>query len=99
MYAPSCKSADSVFAAVSILGADAVLHLVLGTAVVTAAELEDDESLSKVLFSAELARNVCTQRSEDVSIAALMYDLGSLMADRHLPQEMAAIQQAVASGK
>lgn len=99
MYAPFAKSADSVIAAVTILGADAVLHLVLGTAVVTAAELEDDESLAKVLFSAELARSVCAERSEDVSIAALMYDLGSLMAAKHLPQEMAAIQHKLAAGQ
>ena len=99
MYAPFARSADSVLAAVSILGSDAVLHLVLGTAVVTAAELEDEESLARVLFSAELARCVYAERSEDVSIAALMYDLGSLMAATHLPQEMAAIQRQLASGQ
>lgn len=99
MYAPFARSADSVLAAVSILGADAVLHLVLGTAVVTAAELEDEESLAKVLFSATLARSVCAERSEDVSIAALMYDLGSLMAATHLPHEMDAIERRLAAGQ
>jgi len=98
MYAAFANSAGSVSAAVIILGADAVLHIVLGTAMITAAQLEEDESLSKVLLSAELARSAYEERSEDVSIAALMFDLGALMANRYLPQEMKAVHLQALKG-
>lgn len=98
MYAPFAKDASSITAALDILGKDALMHVVLGTAMATAAEVEDDKSLSKTLLASEVARNVCTDRPEDVSIAALMYDLGGLMVTKYLPKEAAVIDTKIAAG-
>lgn len=98
MYAPFATNSSSISSALDVVGADALLHIVLGTTMVTAAELENDEDLSKALLASELARNVCPDRLEDASIAALMYDLGSLMTKKFLPEEAAAINKKVAAG-
>jgi HD-like signal output (HDOD) protein len=98
MYAPFAKGSASVSSALNVLGADALLHIVLSTAMVTTGELDDDENLSKTLLASELARSVCPERLEDASIAALMYDLGALMASKFLPDELVAINRKVASG-
>jgi hypothetical protein len=65
---------------------------------VTDAELQSDESLSRAMLSSELARNLCAGRLEDVSIAALMYNLGTMLAHQYLSADAAAIAQKVASG-
>jgi HD-like signal output (HDOD) protein len=98
MYAPFAKEASSVTAAVNILGTDALLHVVLSTGIATATEVADDKMLSKTLLASELARSMCPARSEDMSVAGLMYDLGSLMAAKFLPQEVDLIETKVASG-
>ncbi|MEI8157478.1 MAG: HDOD domain-containing protein [Burkholderiales bacterium] len=98
MYAPFSDGSGSVSAALDVLGSDALLHIVLSTALVTDAELQSDESLSKTMLSSELARNVCAGRSEDVSIAALMYNLGTLLAQKYLATESTAIALKVANG-
>ncbi len=98
MYAPFANGVSSVSGALNILGGDALLHLVLGAAMVSAAELQEDESLSRTLLASELARNISTHRTEDVSIATLMFDLGNLMATRFLPDEVAAINKKVGAG-
>ena len=98
MYAPFAKDTSSISSALNILGADALLHVVLSAAMVTAVGLEDAESLSKALLASELARSVCPDRLEQISIAALMYDLGRLMAAKFLPEEMAEIDARIDSG-
>lgn len=98
MYAPFSQGASNLSSAVDVLGPDALLHMVLSTAMVTDQEMESDGMLSKTRLSSELARNVCADRSEDVSIAALMYDLGRLVLQKYLPQEAAAIEAKVAAG-
>jgi hypothetical protein len=82
----------------AVLGADALLHIALSTALVTDAEMQSDEPLSKALMASELARSVCAGRSEDVSIAALMYNLGAMLAQKYLTQESVSIAQKVANG-
>jgi HD-like signal output (HDOD) protein len=98
MYAPFSVGSGSVSSALDVVGADALLHIVLSTDVVTAAEMQGNESLSQALLSSELARTVCVGRSEDVSIAALMYNLGTLLAQKYLPTEATAIAHKVANG-
>ncbi|MCX7164043.1 MAG: HDOD domain-containing protein [Rhodocyclales bacterium] len=98
MYAPFARNISSISSALNILGADALQHIVLSTAMVTALELDDDENLSKTLLASELARTVCSDRLEEASIAALMYDLGSLMTQKYLPDEMAVIKRKTGAG-
>jgi hypothetical protein len=98
MYAPFSDGSGSVSKALEVLGADALLHIALSTALVTDAEMESDASLSTTMLSSELARSVCAGRSEDVSIAALMYNLGANLSQKYLSAEAAAIAQQVASG-
>lgn len=98
MYAPFANEKASVSGALNVLGADTLLHIVLSTAMVTDDEAEGDKNLSKTMLASELARTVCAERSEDASIAALMYDLGRLMATKYLPNEMAAVELKVAAG-
>lgn len=99
MYAPFAEQSATVSSALEVVGADGLLHIVLGTKMVTQAELEEDGSLSKTLFASEVARNALPDRIEHASIAALMYDLGSLMVGQYLPEEMAAIDALVAGGR
>ncbi len=96
MYAPFSKGASSVTSALDIVGADALLHVVLSTASVSANELEADTGLARTLVASELARSACPDRTEEASIAALMYDLGNLLTTKYLPQEAAAIDHKVA---
>jgi HD-like signal output (HDOD) protein len=96
MYAPFAKDASSVSSAMEVLGSDALLHVALSTGMVT--DLDEDENLAQTLLASELARSVNTERSEAVSIAALMFDLGRLMATRYLPEETAAIDQKIRAG-
>ncbi|HNV59800.1 MAG TPA: HDOD domain-containing protein [Rhodoferax sp.] len=98
MYAPFSDGSGSVSSALEVLGTDALLHIALSTALVTDAEMHSDESLSTSLLSSELARTLCADRGEDVSIAALMYNLGEMLLQKYLPAESAAIAQKVASG-
>lgn len=96
MYAPFSSGASSVSSALDIVGADALLHVVLSTASVSADELDSDAALAATLMASELARSVCTERSEEASTAALLYGLGSLLTATYLPQESAAIAHKVA---
>lgn len=98
MYAPFADGTSSVTSALNMLGTDALLHVVLSTAMATAAEMENEHGLAKTLLASELARNVCADRAEDVSIAALMYELGSLMTTKYLPDESATVAKKIASG-
>lgn len=99
MYAPFRAGSANVSAALGVLGKDAILHIVLSTTMVSDVELEGDETLSKTLIASELARSICAGRSEDVSIAALMYDLGSLLTHQYLPQEAVTLDQKIAAGQ
>lgn len=98
MYAPFAVQSATVSSALEVVGADGLMHIVLGTKMVTQAELEEDGTLSKTLLASEVARNALPDRVEHASIAALMYDLGSLMVGQYLPEEMAAIEAKVAGG-
>jgi HD-like signal output (HDOD) protein len=98
MYAPFGTGAASVSSAMDVLGSEAVLHLVLGTDLVSEEEVLQDENLSRTLLASELARNACADRAEDASIAALMYEIGRLMTSKYLHAETAAIDHRVAQG-
>lgn len=103
MYAPfadaDADSTASVSSALEVLGSDGLLHVVLGAKMATHAELAEDEGLSRTLLASEVARNACPGRIEHASIAALMYDLGSLVLSKYLPDDMAAINSLVAGGR
>lgn len=98
MYAPFAGEKGSVSGALGVLGTDTLLHIVLGTAMVTDDEAEGDKNLSKSMLASDLARSLSADRLEDVSVATLMYDLGRMMATRYLPEEMAAVEQRIAGG-
>ena len=98
MYAPFGSGSASVSSAMNVLGAEAVLHLVLGTDLVTDEEVHQDGNLSRTLLASELARNAYADRAEDASIATLMYEVGRLMTSKYLPTETAAIDHKVAQG-
>lgn len=98
MYAPFGVGAASVSSAMEVLGSEAVLHLVLGTELVSEEEMRLDENLSRTLLASELARNACAERAEDASIATLMFEIGRLMSTKYLGAETAAIERRVAQG-
>jgi HD-like signal output (HDOD) protein len=98
MYAPFGNGSASVSSAMDVLGSEAVLHLVLGTDLVSEEELHQDENLSRTLLASELARNACADRAEDASIATLMYEIGRLMTSKYLYAETSAIDHRVAQG-
>jgi HD-like signal output (HDOD) protein len=98
MYAPFGSGSASVSSAMDVLGSEAVLHLVLGTDLVSEQEVQQDENLSRTLLASELARNACTERAEDASIATLMYEIGRLMTSKYLQAETAAIDHRVLQG-
>jgi HD-like signal output (HDOD) protein len=98
MYASFGARATSVTTAIKVLGANALMHIVLGAEMISEEELQTDENLSKALFASELARNACAQRAEDASIATLMYEIGRLMTGKYLPDEAAKITKQVDSG-
>lgn len=98
MYAPFSSGSSSVSSAVDVLGSEAVLHLALGTDLVSDEELRNDEHLSQTLMASELARSACADRAEDASIATLMYEIGRLMTGKYLPAETKAIAAQVATG-
>jgi HD-like signal output (HDOD) protein len=98
MYASFGTRASSVTTAIKVLGANALMHIVLGAQMVSEEELQADGNLSKALFASELARNACAERAEDASIATLMYEIGRLMTGKYLADEAAKITKQVASG-
>lgn len=99
MYAPFAQGAGSVSSAMEILGSEALMHIALSTHMVNAQELAADEGLSQTLLACELARNVAGAQSEDVSVASLMYNLGSMAVRKYLPTETRAIDRAIATGQ
>lgn len=99
MYAPFGAGSSSVSSALDVLGSDAVLHLVLGTDLISEDELEQDDNLSRTLLASELARSACAERAEDASIATLMVEIGRLMTGKYLPTEADAIAQRMAAGQ
>ncbi len=98
MYAPFSQGAASISSALDILGANALMHIVLSTVMVSDAELDEDATLSQTLLASELARNVGGDRTEDVSVAALLYNLGQMMLAKYLPDEAAAFERQLALG-
>jgi len=98
MYAPFSQGAASVSSALDILGANALMHIVLSTVMVSDAELDEDAALSQTLLASELARSVGGDRTEDVSVAALLYNLGQMMLAQYLPQEAEALERQMALG-
>jgi HD-like signal output (HDOD) protein len=98
MYTPFSQGASNISSALDILGSNALMHIVLSTAMVSDAELDDDAALSQTLLASELARSVGGDRTEDVSVAALLYNLGQMMLGKYLPEEAAAIERHMASG-
>jgi HD-like signal output (HDOD) protein len=98
MYAPFGVGPDSVSAALDVLGTEALLHLVLGADLISEAELQQDDNLSRTLLASELARSACSERAEDASIATLMFEIGRLMTHKYLPAETAAIAARLAAG-
>lgn len=98
MYAPFSKDVGSVVAALQIMGSEALLHVVLGTPVISDEALQEDVSLSRTLLASELARSACAERASEVSVATLMYDLGRQLLTKFLPTEAAAIEQQVLAG-
>ena len=98
MYAPFASGSTSVSSAMQVLGSDALLHLVLGTDLVSDDDLQQDALLSRSHLAAELARDTLSERSEDVSIATYLCDLGRMLAGKYLPDEVAAIEAKVQAG-
>lgn len=98
MYAPFGEGASSVSSALEVLGSEALLHVVLGTDLISQEDLEDDDDLARTMLAAELARSACDARVEDASIATLMVEIGRLMTSKYLPVEAAAIARRVAAG-
>lgn len=98
MYAPFGAGSASVSSAMDVLGSEALLHLVLGTDLVSEEEVQQDEGLSRTLLASELARSACSDRAEDASIATLMYEIGRLMTSKYLRVETAAIDRRVKQG-
>ena len=98
MYASFGRRTGTVTSAMKVLGADALMHIVLGAEMVSEEALQADANLSRTLFASELARAACADRAEDVSIATLMYEIGRLMTGKYLPVEAATIARMVASG-
>ena len=98
MYAPFGDGSASVSSAFEVLGSEAMLHLVLGADLVSEEDLKKDESLSRTLLASELARSACSERSEDASIATLMYEIGRLMVTKYLDAETEAIAKRMATG-
>lgn len=98
MYAPFSSDAGSVVSALQIMGSDALLHLVLGTSVISEEDLQHDVSLSQTLLASELARNACAERASEVSIATLMYDLGRQLMSKFLPAQAARVDQEMLAG-
>jgi HD-like signal output (HDOD) protein len=98
MYAPFSQGASNISSALDILGINALMHIVLSTVMVSEAELDDDAVLSQTLLASELARSVGGDLTEDVSIAALLYNLGQMMLAKYLPEESALMERHIASG-
>ena len=92
MYAPFAKNIPSVSKALQVIGYDAVRHIVLRVPSV-AAFSTIDSGLAQASLSSNLAKEVVANpvRAEDASIAAMMYNLGALVASRYLPDEMSLI--------
>ena len=99
MYSPFGLGPATVSSALDVLGSDAVLHLVLGTDLISDDALAQDGNLSQTLLASELARTACAERAEDASIATLMVEIGRLMTGKYLPAESAAITRRVDAGQ
>lgn len=98
MYAPFARPASSVSTALDVLGDDALLHIVLSTAMLADDDLDDDPALAKSLLAAELSRNACPDRVESAAVATMMFDLGRLLTEKYLPTEFARIRQMIIAG-
>lgn len=100
MYISFSKDISTVSDAIRILGLKAIVHIVLGAILVTKAELEEDEELAKTMLASELAKCV-TEPSvyENAAIAALLYNVGKLLASKYLQEEMDTIDALVLKGK
>lgn len=99
MYTPFAEKTASVSSALDVLGTDGLMHIALGTSMMTAKELAGDANLSRTLLASEVARNACPQRFEDAAVAGHMYDLGRLVVNKFLPEEAAQIEQRHADGE
>ena len=98
MYAPFSDGSASVSSAMQVLGSDALLHLVLGTDLITQEELQEDANLARSHLAAEIAREALAGRAEDASVATYLSDLGRAMVGKYLPAEMADIEARMRSG-
>jgi hypothetical protein len=99
MYSPFSKEVSSISEAFKIIGADALRHILLGVNIAAVLDNKDDETLNKILFSSEIAKSVCDVRDvENVSISTLLYGIGTLMANKYLPEEMRSIDIKCARG-
>lgn len=98
MYSAMSQGVKSMTSAVSILGSEVLLHLVLSATVMSAADLEDDDALMANVLAGEVARKAAVRNHEDVCIAVLLYDLGVIMASSYLPDHLAACRLAIAGG-
>nr|WP_316641485.1 HDOD domain-containing protein [uncultured Roseateles sp.] len=98
MYAPFSSNAGSVVSALQVMGSDALLHLVLGTSVISEEDLQQDVSLSRTLLASELARSACAERASEASVATLMYDLGRQLMTKFLPAQAAQLDREMQAG-
>ena len=99
MYAPFAKDISSVSTALQIIGSDALNHIVLSVSIVSALEADEDSDLAKTLLSSEISRTVCDPDIvEEVSIISLLSNLGRLIANKFLPEEMALINNEINKG-
>lgn len=103
MYAPFAKDISSVSKALQIIGNDALGHIVLSVSLMPAktdgADVDDFSELSKTILASELARSVCPQSSmEEMAIAALVYNIGTLVADKFLPVELCEVKKLIDAG-
>ena len=99
MYSPFTQGAGSVTSAMEILGSEALMHIALSAQMVNDEELTANEGLSQTLLACELARSVGGAHAEDVSVASLLYNLGSLSVRKYAVAEAALIDRAIAAGQ
>jgi HD-like signal output (HDOD) protein len=99
MYSSFNRDISTVSEAISILGVKALVHIVLGAILISAAELDEDEELAKVLLASEMAKCAAGDSiKEKVAIAALLYDIGIMLSRKFLPAEALAIDKLILQG-
>jgi HD-like signal output (HDOD) protein len=99
MYAPFSKSVSNISDALLVLGQDAISHIVLSVSVISSLDSDENNELSKTILASEIARTVCPENlMEEASVASLMGNLGRLLVDKYMPDELKAITEKINNG-